>query len=228
MQTISYDTAQKHSLIRFRSLSSFGRLEDAFYIENNRSIRLLSGYDGTIHTYACQYVDPHHVKIGDEVLHIDQFAERNAQGGNLIEPLEPITDLSYYSTIYPDYNLRTPDGQPLPFRQIVHFQNMRASEPYITQIAICPQADEMHTACVISQYSSSPIVTFLSLAQLQQRVYQDLYSSLSHWDRQLLDSVLRDILRAKSYPDLNTRILKAEKHLEIPEHFQALPLEPER
>ena len=39
----------------------------------------------------CTYIDDYHVKVGNNVFHICEFAERMEQNGNTVEPVEPIT-----------------------------------------------------------------------------------------------------------------------------------------
>lgn len=65
------------------------RYNEKFRIPDGGTIRItFSNGEKTERT--CRYIDDYHVKVGSNVFHICEFAERMEHNGNKVEPLEPV------------------------------------------------------------------------------------------------------------------------------------------
>lgn len=67
-----------------------GRYNEKFRISDGGVIRITFSTGERVDR-TCTYIDDYHVKIGNNVFHICEFAERMEQNGNKVEPLDPIT-----------------------------------------------------------------------------------------------------------------------------------------
>ena len=64
--------------------------KDLFRIPDGGTIRITFS-NGEKADRTCTYIDDYHVKVGNNVFHICEFAERMEQNGNKVEPVEPTT-----------------------------------------------------------------------------------------------------------------------------------------
>lgn len=67
-----------------------GHYNEKFRISDGGVIRITFSTGERVDR-TCTYIDDYHVKIGNNVFHICEFAERMEQNGNKVEPLDPIT-----------------------------------------------------------------------------------------------------------------------------------------
>lgn len=222
MQSISQESAKQHRLIRFMSPGSFITAEEAFYLADGDMLRITSGRDGSVNRYICSYLDPYHFTVGFQTYHMDQFSETMGQSGSSYEPEHPITDLSVYQTKYCDRSLYDASGKLIPYHEIiVQYRNHRYDRP-ILSISVCSKADPSRTVCITQESRDTFDRTFLSYSKLQERISSDLYSMLNHWDRKVLDVLLRDLSLQHEHPSLNHRIAGAE-HTAAQQHESMKP-----
>ena len=210
MQSISFDTAKEHKLIRFRTPGTFLSTTDAFYIADGDSIRITNGHDGQVHTCACRFIDPYHMYVGASVFHIDEFSEFLGRSGSKHEPVTPLTDLSLYDKKYCDPSLLDETDKKIPYREIIHTRDTQDHSKILLSISVCLNTDPMRSACIMRREGDAFEKAFLPLLQLQNRLYGDLWSELNLWDRQTLYAVLTEIERTKVHSKLQEQITIAK------------------
>ena len=206
MQSISYDTAKKHKLIRFMSPGPFLSAQDAFYIQDGDRIRITSGDDGTVTSHTCQYIDPTHFKVGYAVFHMDQFSETMGKNRSNYEPETPITDLTFYETKYCDRTLKDINGKLIPYHEII--VQYDASHQPAFSVSICPGADTLRTVCITKRNADRFHQTFMSFPRLQECISGELYSILNRWDLRTLNAILHEQYIARQ-PSLSVRLQAA-------------------
>lgn len=226
MQSISYDTAKTNKLIRFMTPGNFMSTEDAFYIADGDRIRITSGYDGRVTSHICHYIDPYHFRVGTTAFHMDQFSEVMGKSGSTYEPEMPITDLSYYETKYLDRTLKDGEGRLVPYHEIIaQYDDYCQHKPKLS-ISVCPDADALRTVCIIQRRGEEFDKVFHSFHRLQERISDDLYSALNHWDRRTIHTVLQELCKVPMKQPLHTMLqiaaeqsnLAAGRHSEAPVH----------
>ena len=101
-----------------------------FYVPDGGTVRVTHGYDGSVHEYACRYIDETHAYIGNNVYHICQFAELMERNGSTYEPTQVIGDLEFYSKRFFDRQNIGEDGKPVPYYLLAERNVVNAHEKY--------------------------------------------------------------------------------------------------
>jgi hypothetical protein len=58
-----------------------------FKIKDGDSIKITVGYDGEELIRKCRFIDDHHIDVGSQCFHIDEFMEKMTRAGNSYEPI---------------------------------------------------------------------------------------------------------------------------------------------
>lgn len=86
-------------------------------IEDGKSI-VITNAAGEQRKLKCEYIDEYHTRIANTTYHICQFAEMMERAESKYEPEEYITDKEFYRKLYLDGNLKSSDGDKIPFYQL--------------------------------------------------------------------------------------------------------------
>ncbi len=206
MQSISFRTAEREKLIRFMTPGPFMASEDAFFMADGGKLRITSGYDGKVSSFVCKYLDPHHFQVGSSIFHMDQFSEFMGRNDNTFEPEQYLTDLSLFNQVYCDRTLIDEHGKLIPYHEVVFQLDPSDRGKQLLRIALCPDADALRKACIMSREGSHVDQTFVSLEHLYERLQGDLYGKLHRWDHNALVAVLHDLIDKELKIDLDSQI----------------------
>lgn len=81
--------------------------KDLFYLTSGKEIAITDRKTGAYSTYPCKYIDSHHTKIGYNVYHICEFAEKY-ENNYIVEPVEP--ELMIYRVTLFNFDSSIPIG----------------------------------------------------------------------------------------------------------------------
>lgn len=128
--------------------------KDLFYVPDGGSVRVTSGYDGSVNEYVCKYIDQTHLEISNNVYHICQLAELMERNGNKIEPVREIGDLDFYKKRYYDYENIDKEGQTIPYYVLIRldFNKGTSSEVDIDYAFCLKPGSSDKTFCKFAYY----------------------------------------------------------------------------